>query len=59
MIGGDTVADEPEGRGQAFEQVDAEFQVMFGLGQQVGGVDAGGAGTDDGHSEGNSGHGFP
>jgi hypothetical protein len=51
MVGGDSVADEPEGRGQAFEQVDAQFQVMFGFGQQVGGVDAGGTGTDDGHSE--------
>src|SRR5699024_8652248 len=59
MVGGDPVPDQPEGRGQALEQVDAQVEVVFGLGQQVGGVDAGGSGTDDGHSEGRCGHGSP
>src|SRR5699024_843830 len=49
VVGGDSVPDQSEGRGQAFEQVDAQVEVVFGLGQQVGGIDAGGSGTDDGH----------
>src|SRR5699024_2320766 len=56
MVGGDSVPDQSEGRGQAFEQVDAQVEVVFGLGQQVGGVDAGGSGTDDGPSARRCGH---
>src|SRR5699024_4677996 len=48
VVGGDSVPDQSEGRGQAFEQIDAQVEVVFSLGQQVGGVDAGGSGTDDG-----------
>src|SRR5699024_8314511 len=59
VVGGDSVPDQSEGRGQAFEQIDAQVEVVFSLGQQVGGVDPGGSGTDDGHSEGRCGHGSP
>src|SRR5699024_12364230 len=59
MVGGDSVPDQAAGRGQSFEQVDAQVEIVLGLGQQVGGVDAGGSGADDGHSEGRCGHGSP
>src|SRR5699024_7982397 len=59
MVGGHAVPDQSEGRGQALEQVDAQVEVVFGLGQQIGGVDAGGSGADDGHSEGRCCHGSP
>jgi hypothetical protein len=44
----DTVADQAVGRGILVEEVDADFEVAFGLGQNVGSVDTCRAGSDDG-----------
>src|SRR5699024_2675357 len=51
VVGGDSVPDQSEGRGQAFEQIDAQVEVVFSLGQQVGGVDAGGSRSEEHTSE--------
>ena len=56
VIRGHAVADQAEGRGVAVEDVDADAHLPGGdgarAGQQVGGVDPGGAGPDDGHAQG-------
>ena len=49
VVGGHPVAHQAVGGGEPLEQVDAHVQPGFG--QDVGGVDAGGAGTDDGDAE--------
>ncbi len=58
VVGGDAVADQAEGGGQPLDQVDGDTGGggQLGLQQRVGGVDPGGAGTDDGHPDG-AGHG--
>jgi len=50
VVGRDAVAHESEGRRQAFEEVDADVEA--GLGQDVGGVDAGGARANHGDAQG-------
>src|SRR5699024_3483630 len=49
VVGSDPVAHQPVRRGQTFQQVDLHVQV--GLGQDVGRVDPGWAGTHDGDTE--------
>src|SRR5690606_21535164 len=49
VVGGDAVPDQAEGRGKALVEVDGDLQA--GLGQDVGGVDAGWAGTDEGNAQ--------
>ena len=49
VVGGDPVADQPVGRGEALEQVDAHLEPR--LRQDVGRVDSSGAGADDGNVE--------
>ena len=56
MIGSDAVADEAERRGQALENVDGH--VAAGLHQGIRGVDARGAGSDDGDSKLSGSHGI-
>ena len=51
VVGRDAVAHEPVGGGQLLEQVDRDVELLLGLEQDVGGVDAGGAGADDGETE--------
>ena len=51
VVGRDAVAHEPVGCGEVLEQVDRDVEVPLGLEQDVGGVDAGGAGADDGESQ--------
>lgn len=54
VVGGDAVPDQAEGRGHPLEEVDghAGFGGHLGLEQGVGGVDPGGAGSDDGYPQG-------
>ena len=55
VVRGDAVADQAVGRRVAVEEVDAHGQLAaldgFALGEDVGGVDAGGAGAHDGDAE--------
>ena len=51
MVGRDAVAHEPVRRGQVIEQVDRDVERPLVLEQDVGGVDAGGSGSDDGQAE--------
>ncbi len=50
VVGGDAAADQPEGGRQAVEQVDLGVQVAV-LEDVLGGVEAGGAGADDGDAK--------
>jgi hypothetical protein len=52
VVGCDAVADQAVGGRQLLEQVDRHVEGLLGLEQDVGGVDAGGAGSDDGQSKG-------
>ncbi len=49
VVGGDAVPDQPEGRGQPLDDVDRD--VRLGLGEDVGGVDAGRSAAHDGHTK--------
>jgi hypothetical protein len=51
VVGRDAVAHQAVGRGQVVEQVDRHVEAPLSLEQDVGRVDAGGAGTDDGESQ--------
>ena len=51
VVGGDAAADEAEGGGEAVEEVDLGVHV-FALEDVLGGVEAGGAGADDGDADG-------
>ena len=54
VVGGDAVADQAERGGHPLEEVDGDTRLggHVGLHQRVGGVDAGGAGSDDGYPQG-------
>ena len=54
VVGGDAVADQAEGCGHPLEEVDRHSGLGGGVGlhQRVGGVDSGGAGSDDGDPQG-------
>ena len=56
VVRGDSVTDQPEGGGEAVEQVDRDLELTAfhrrGAQQGLGGVDAGGAGADHGQTEG-------
>ena len=54
VVRGDAVANEPEGGRHPLEEVDAHARsadIVVGLHERIGGVDAGRSGTDDGDAE--------
>ena len=50
VVGGDAAADQPEGGGEAVEEVDLGVQILA-LEDVLGGVEAGRAGADDGDAK--------
>ena len=51
MVGRDAVADQSVGCRKLLEEVDRDVEAALGFQQDVGGVDAGGSGADDGQSQ--------
>ena len=51
VVGGDAAANQPEGGGEAVEEVDLGVQILT-LEDVLGGVEAGGPGADDGDAKG-------
>ncbi len=51
VVGCDAITDEPVGGGESVEQVDADVKRTLVLAKNVGRINSGGAGTDDGETQ--------